>query len=101
MPPPVSRKVTFQPPIVGDGIHTSAGLSGEYKTQVGLIVDDTGRVTSVVPIEGKEPFLSETMRYARGWRFTKGFPAPASSPVLLSVTYHWDTKHSVIIDIKP
>ena len=94
-----TRKVTFQPPNLSIPRPTD-GKPGDFKTTVGLVIGSNGLVSSVIPMEGQEPFLSETMRYAKEWRFSKNLPTSSEAPQILSVTYHWGSARSAQIDLK-
>ena len=94
--PKPGRTVVFQPsPAHLPKVHP--GTKSPVKTVVGLVVDSEGLVQSVIPIEGPEPFLAGTIKYAQEWRFSKTFPATSESPVILTLTFHGNT---VSIDIK-
>jgi len=95
-----SRKVIFQPPPppVPSPLDGKAGV---YPTRVDLLIDERGQVIRAVPKEGIEPFLSTTIRFAKSWQFSSGFPTTPDSPLPLSVSYTWGSSKTINIQIKP
>jgi hypothetical protein len=83
---PNTRRVIYQPPPL-ESPAVPPGMSLPVRTRVGLVVNSEGLVTSVIPIEGVEPFLSRTIQLARQFRFTPGFPSTATSPIHITLTY--------------